>query len=212
MEKALYFDLDGTLLQYGNYQAIVKEAFEEVVGRCDPAWHEIRHTAFFDAFEAFDPNPYEVGMAAVVEHANLDVSPETLAEAWLEAELAGTEPTPAAHDLLSELAGEYQLGVLTNGVTHVQKRKLAHHGLDDYFDTILCSYDVDAHKPDPRMFEMAKERLSADAYVMVGDDRDADMRPAVETGFMPIYVNEGAELPVEVRGLSGLAALAGLFG
>ncbi|WP_338729755.1 HAD family hydrolase [Haladaptatus sp. DJG-WS-42] len=212
MEKALYFDLDGTLLQYGDYSAIVSEAFEQVVDRVDPAWHEIRSNAFFDAFERFDPNPYETGMAAVVEHANLDASAETLAEAWLAAELDATEPTPAAHDLLSELATKYQLGVLTNGVTHVQERKLAHHGLDEYFDTIVCSYDVGAHKPDPAMFEVAKDRLDADAYVMVGDDRDADMRPAVEAGFMPIYVNEGAELPVEVRGLSGLAALAGLFG
>ncbi|MFC6733585.1 HAD family hydrolase [Haladaptatus sp. DYSN1] len=213
MEKALYFDLDGTLLQFdGDYQRIVTDAFERTVGRCEPEWHEIRNQAFFDAFENFDPNPYEAGMAAVTEHANLDESPETLAAAWLDCEIEATKPARAATDILDALSETHRLGVLTNGVTHVQKRKLARHGLDEYLDAVVCSYDVGAHKPDPAMFETARDRLPAEAYVMVGDDKDADMRPAVEAGFMPIFVDSGAELPVEVRGLDGLAALVGVFG
>ncbi|OIJ68573.1 HAD family hydrolase [Streptomyces mangrovisoli] len=50
------------------------------------------------------------------------------------------------------------------------------HGLDPYVDAYVLSYEHGVQKPDPRLFEIACERLGADPVkvLMVGDNRQAD--------------------------------------
>ncbi|MFD5161137.1 HAD family hydrolase [Streptomyces hawaiiensis] len=50
------------------------------------------------------------------------------------------------------------------------------HGLDQYVDTYVLSFEHGVQKPDPRLFATACEALGADPRrtLMVGDDRRAD--------------------------------------
>ena len=72
--------------------------------------------------------------------------------------------------------------MLTDGVTEWQRAKLAASGLDRFFDAVVVSYAVGAHKPDPAPFAVAEKRLPADDYAMVGDS-DADIDGAGRAGW-----------------------------
>jgi putative hydrolase of the HAD superfamily len=97
--------------------------------------------------------------------------------------------------LLAVLDARYRLGVLTNGVREWQLAKLDGHGLADTFDAVVASYEAGAHKPDRAAYDLARERLPADAYVMIGDDLETDVIGAREAGFGAIHLDRHADAP-----------------
>ena len=47
-------------------------------------------------------------------------------------------------------------------------------------------------KPDPEIYEYAREQVDADEYAMVGDDYEGDVVAPREAGFVPVrYEDEG---------------------
>jgi len=188
MTSAIFFDLDGTLLRYTEpYDSIVTGAFEDVVGRADPEWADRYESAFFEHFEAFAADPYERAMADVCAASGIDADPAVLADALADREQAATTVSDAARESLSGLAETDRLGILTDGVPAWQAAKLAHHDLEDYFETVVTSYEAGAHKPAAAPFDLARERIDAQEYVLVGDDYEADVEGARANGFVPIH-------------------------
>ncbi|CCQ33452.1 Haloacid dehalogenase-like hydrolase family protein [Halorhabdus tiamatea SARL4B] len=196
MSTAIYFDLDGTLLTLEvPYDDIVEGVLSEYVA--DPAAATERFLATFgERFDALDPEPYRAGMAAVCEHEDIeaDADPDVLVDALREAECERTQVSDDARASLDALGAENELGVLTDGVAAFQRAKLEHHDLLDYFETVIASYDVGAHKPDAAMFERAREAIDAEEYVMVGDS-DKDIDGARAAGFVPVRVERGEDVP-----------------
>lgn len=208
--RAVYFDCDGTLLTLDcSYDALFEAACDAVGVDATAEAQAAYGEAFFAAFEEFEPDPYRAGMAAAVEAEGLDADPEALAAAYVDAEVAESTPADGARDALEAFDGaDAALGVLTNGVTSVQRRKLEAAGLFDRFDAYLPSYEVGAHKPDPEIFAAARERLDAAAYVYVGDSLEHDARPARDAGFLAVHVDaEGEPGVVGVDGLDTLSRL-----
>ena len=208
--RAVYFDCDGTLLTLEcSYDALFESACDSVGVDATAAAQAAYGEAFFDAFGEFEPDPYRAGMAAAVEAEGLDADPTALAAAYVDAEVAASTPAEGARDALDAFDGaDASLGVLTNGVASVQRRKLAAAGLFDRFDAYLPSYEVGAHKPDPDIFAAARERLDADEYVYVGDSLEHDARPARDAGFLAVHVDtEGKPGVVTVDGLDTLSRL-----
>lgn len=193
--RAVYVDCDGTLLSLDcAYDELFRRACDAVGVDATPALQAAYSEAFFEAFESFHPDPYRSGMRAAVEVEEVDADPEALAAAYVDAEVAASTPADGARSAIESLDGsETALGVLTNGVTDVQRRKLTAAELFDRFDAYLPSYEVDTHKPDPGIFDAARERLAAEEYVYVGDSMEHDARPAREAGFLPVHVDTGAE-------------------
>ncbi|WP_136689379.1 HAD family hydrolase [Halorhabdus amylolytica] len=194
MSTAIYFDLDGTLLTFEEpYEEIVEDVLAGHVP--DPAAASERYLSTFgEHFDALEPEPYRAGMAAVCEHEDVDADPDELVDALRRAECERTTVSEDARASLDALDEENALGVLTDGVADVQRAKLEHHDLLDYFETVIVSYDVGAHKPDAAMFERAREVIDADEYVMVGDS-DADIEGARVAGFTPVRVERGEDVP-----------------
>lgn len=85
------------------------------------------------------------------------------AAAWL--------PYPDAEETLR---GAKALGLATAVISNISfdiRPHLAAAGLLDHLDAVVLSYEVGLIKPDPRIFELACEKLTADPArsVMVGD-------------------------------------------
>ncbi|MFC5368175.1 HAD family hydrolase [Salinirubrum litoreum] len=194
--RAICLDLDGTLLQFDReYADLLRNAVAD--GLDDPERADLAgyDAAFFEAFEDHEPNPVRRGFEAAVPDAT-DDELDALADALLRHEAdACSPPAGAAYDL-ARLREEYLLGVVTNGVGDWQRQKLAASGLDQYFDTVVVSYEVGAHKPDTAAFEAVEERLAADEFAMVGD-AEADVAGGESAGWAT-YRYEGeriADLP-----------------
>ncbi|WP_247729519.1 HAD family hydrolase [Halovivax limisalsi] len=188
--RAIVFDLDGTLLRpSGSYAEVLTAAFETTTGFVDDDWFETYDTAFFEAFESFDPSPVEAAVATI----DGGPDPGAFADALLEAEIERFEPPPGTFAALDRLGADSELAVCTNGVGDWQRAKLRAHDLLAPFDAVVTSYEVGAHKPDPAPFRAVEAATSADAYLMVGDG-DADVDGARAVGWETVRY-EGGDLP-----------------
>lgn len=69
-----------------------------------------------------------------------------------------------------------RLGAVTNGIDHVQRRRLRASELMDSFNVVVTSERAGVTKPDPRIIEIALTRLgvTAEDAVYVGDDAPVD--------------------------------------
>lgn len=194
-DAAIFFDLDGTLVQFTRpYEEVIADTFERHLGEAGDDLVTAYDEAFYEAFHDFVPDPYHRGMAAALETAGVDadVDPDALVDTLREEEYGMTAVDAAVGDSLARLGEDAALGVLTNGLAEWQAGKLERHGLLDHFDAVITSYEAGGHKPDPEPFELATERVPATEYALVGDE-DADVAGARAAGWIPIRYEDGDE-------------------
>jgi putative hydrolase of the HAD superfamily len=94
--------------------------------------------------------------------------------------------------ILAALRPRWRLGVLTNGVPAIQRRKVAALGLADLVDAIVFATECGdgTGKPDRAPFDTVLDRLgtSPARSVFVGDDLEADIAGARGAGMRTIHV------------------------
>ena len=108
---------------------------------------------------------------------------------------------PDAEPALKTLGARYPLAVMSNGNTDV-----ARAGLRMPFATTLFAAEVGYIKPDPRIFEIACQRLACrpDELVHVGDDLQTDVAGARAAGVRAVWLNRGGRRsPAMARLLAG---------
>jgi len=128
----------------------------------------------------------------------------------VEAEVGATRVFPQVRELLAVVSERHRTGILTNGDGELQRQKLEAHRLDEYVETVIVSNEIGVRKPEPGIFEEAKRRLEAEAYVYVGDTYEEDIVPAREHGFEAVYVGEEHQ-PDAAVSTSGTEELASLL-
>ncbi len=126
-----------------------------------------------------------------------------------------------AHELLRLLRVRgYNIGVLSNGFSEVQHRKMASAGLTGLVDCVVLSDDAGVPKPDLRIFSYAMRQAGVDnpeAHAMVGDNPVADVGGAIAAGWGGVLFDpagvKAAELPPQCGALvvSRLGELQNLF-
>ncbi len=188
--KAVLFDLDDTLHDKSSTLSLMAarqyESFElNSLGVDEAAWreHYLRlHSINMPKTEVF---------ARLAAECSL---PESMPEDMLtefDRDCGGqAQPFPGMQELLATCrdAG-LVLGCVTNGRDHMQRSKLDGLGVTDLFDSIVTSGGFGAKKPDPSIFDRCLSELEVqrmDAF-FVGDNFDADMRPAIDLGMHAIW-------------------------
>ena len=85
----------------------------------------------------------------------------------------------------------YLLGIITNGPSLLQNRKLDVTGLRPYMDIAVVSGDEWIHKPDPEIFRRAAARLgvACQSCVYVGDHPVNDIQGSRSAGMRPVFIN-----------------------
>lgn len=211
-ERAVFFDLDDTLVTYDRpFDVTFEAALDAHTDEYRPAMFETYQNAFFTYFEGLTPDPYREAIEDVVTRFDLDVDPAAVTETYVDEEVDATVVDAATREVVRRIGERQSVGVISNGVRAVQERKLRHHGLLTAFDAVVVSYDVGAHKPDPEVFAAAKDALPAESYVFVGDLIDEDVVPANDAGFATVYVRGDADAPdAEVGSLAALRDLLDL--
>jgi len=199
-DRAVYFDCDGTLVDHDRpYGELVREAARRggVPDDARAAFADAYGPAFFAAFEAFDPAPIRTGAERALDEAGADADAPAVADAIRTLEVEATVARPGAATALTAAAEAGPIGVLTDGLVDLQRRKLAAVGLFDALDAYVPSYEVGAHKPAERIFETARRRLPAVAHVHVGVDAEIDVAGARAAGFRAIHVGADGETDLE---------------
>jgi len=114
-------------------------------------------------------------------------------------EFYGASPVlyPGVHQLLTRLAKQYKLGLISKGRTIGQTRKIEQTNIRGYFETILVSETEGIKKPDTRIFERCLQRMNVQAAhaIYIGDNPVNDIEPPRSLGMQAIWVDQGIYEP-----------------
>ena len=115
----------------------------------------------------------------------------TAAETYRDGYRRIRQPMNGAAALLAAVKGRARVGIVSNNLLEEQQDKLRHCALDAYIDELVVSEEAGVSKPEPRIFEIALERLGcrADQVVMIGDSWAADVVGAQAAGIRAIWFN-----------------------
>jgi putative hydrolase of the HAD superfamily len=216
--KAVLFDFDDTLVDTsGSREERARRAHRRLLDD----GHEVAWSPFWRSVNALAGDGYRRGMTPVMRDLGLEGTAlgRECIDLWF---FKGCEDlvslSQGCFDLLDDLRHTYRLGIITNGPADVQSHKFDHTGLSEYFELFLPSGELGIHKPDPRIFHVALERLGIGPHeaVFIGDHLDLDVTGAQRAGLPAVWYNPNrwqSEHPLVVpeAEISRLADLPGVL-
>lgn len=202
--QALLFDMDGVLADVsGSYRRAIREtaaSFGVAVGDDEVA----------TAKRGPDANNDWIVTHRLLAARGVDAALAQVTRRF-EARVQGTDGAPGLwteervipdRTLLARLAARLPLGIVTGRPRLDAERFLAHSGLADLFETVVCMEDGPC-KPDPAPVRLALQRMGVQRAWLVGDTPD-DVRAARAAGVVPL----GVVTPGEDPGEAGAALVA----
>ncbi|CAN5851332.1 pyrimidine 5'-nucleotidase [soil metagenome] len=206
MIKAICFDLDGTLAHYqGDFRALGRAVFQTLAVPTDH--FETASAAFSKHVRSEGVSTLPIilrGIAQDLGSTSINTRHLKLAADTMTADYAAEMALlPGAKEVL-ELVQHLPLALVSNGPSDMQRAALRKMGLESFFTAIVISGDEDVavRKPNPRIFELACERLNAppEHVLMVGDNLEADIRGALAAGLQAVWLGEDEVEGVETVG------------
>ena len=208
--EAVLFDLDDTLIDArGSWRAGFAESIAELHA-AEPAlqalgppeaiydghfrhYTEAAHRAAGGGewHERFTLEAYE---RLIAEHLRPDPAlAKRLSDRYRGINIAHVGIYPDAIETLEAVGARYPLGLVTNGLSHVQRPKIERFDLERYFDVVVVSGEAGVQKPDPAIFRLALDALGTrpEATVYIGDNPYHDVAGARASGLGAIWVNRG---------------------
>jgi len=208
--RAVIFDLDDTITDFKSAaDAAFMAAFSDTAEENGVDIHDL-HNVYMELFEEFytlhleghvtleEFRVYRFSRAFELVGLPLDESFLDLTidfQFYYDNEL---ETFPEACKVLKELDEIYPLGLITNGPTDPQWRKINKFALSRIFEVILVSGQLGISKPDPRIFDVALEglRVAPEEAIMVGNSLEHDHQGAINAGVRFVWANHfGKDLP-----------------
>ncbi|HAK45667.1 MAG TPA: noncanonical pyrimidine nucleotidase, YjjG family [Spirochaeta sp.] len=190
--KAENFALDKTLIHFGcSATAEIKESYREIneqtwqkYERGEITSEQLRFQRFesFGEAHGFDWDAFEVGSLYL---KNLGLGGFIL---------AGTE------ELLCRLKPDFRMAACTNGISDVQRSRLAHSPFEGFFEPLIISDEVGFAKPDPEIFRILLDKAGItdkSTVLMIGDSISSDISGAIAAGLPCCWYNPyAAEWPL----------------
>jgi 2-haloacid dehalogenase len=122
----------------------------------------------------------------------LDLDPAAASHLYLESLSETVVLIDGAKQVCETLCAIGEVGIITNGVEHIQTRRIASSGLKDHISFVSTSEACGYAKPDSRFFDYAAKMARAFApieTVIVGDRLDADILGANRFGIDSCWFN-----------------------
>lgn len=186
MDRLAFFDLDDTLVDRQQAFASWLREFVDLHGLDDEARLAIA------AADLGGEAPRETLHGVASSFGATEDLPMFLA-GYLEDMPRHVAAFPGAVDGLTRLrANGWRTAVITNGNTRMQRRKIARSGLQPLIDATVISEEVGLRKPDPRIFQLAREQVGAGATEsgwMVGDLLHTDIAGGAAAGLRTIWLS-----------------------
>lgn len=117
----------------------------------------------------------------LIEEHNLEANPHKLCEEYLDTLPTQVFLIDGALELLQSLHGKIPLIIVTNGIGHVQHKRLGNSGLKPFIELVVVSEECGFSKPDRRIFEhtfdllKSNHRKESSKVLMIGDKLETDI-------------------------------------
>lgn len=197
--QTLLFDLDHTLFDTDACEALAFDATLRGIGLDDPSIHYDSYrrinNELWAAVERSEVAPIEVRslrFQRLIAEAALDAEVEAMAAAFVDGLANQGELFPGAREALDELSQVATLALITNGLSDVQRSRLARLDLAAHFDAIIISEEVGATKPGTAIFDAAFEQLGQPpraSSVIIGDSLTSDIKGGTNYGIATCWYN-----------------------
>lgn len=198
--KALVFDLDRTL--YDRWSTLRGVCY--IVRKAHPDWwkDELCYEQIYEEFHDSDYNHIYGGWEEVYTDFQRkgifknapDVN--TFRDEVLEGFKIVAVPIPFVREMMVEFRRQgYKLGIITNGESKLQWRKIELLDFIPLFDKILVSGDLDCAKPDAKIFRRMAEELKVkmDEFLFIGDGPVIDIQGSYNAGCTPVFVKTSGD-------------------
>jgi len=208
--RAVFFDLDGTLVDGGvTWRTAVTETVHVILEGCpeiDPdalenAYYEVASQAWESVKTASPPAWGSMEAKAVVcevwtktlqrvDRGSEEIAAQAVTAYYTALRRLGAPPYDDAPDCLTCLCGIYRLGIITNGNVAIQQSKMDSAHLSQYFESTTTP-DIGSGKPHCKIFEYAAGTMGVQLAesVYVGDSLEWDVGGANGAGMLSVWLN-----------------------
>ena len=158
-----------------------------------------------DGVKAWVPTYRREAWRTALDSVSLDLDLAELArDVFVEAQSSGHPLLEGAGQTVCELSDRFRLGLLTNGPSDIQRRKLTGTGLTPRFESLSISGETGVGKPTPAAFADTLSRLHIrpEDAVMVGDSWERDVVGAVSSGLSAVWIASGRPAPEQMEGVA----------
>ena len=119
------------------------------------------------------------------EVSGLDFDISQMSKVYLDFLSQSDDLFPGTVELLENLYKKYTLVLATNGITSVQRGRIAATGTEKYFKAIVISEEAGVAKPDAAFFQIGAEKSGnppKENILMIGDSLTSDIQGAMNFG------------------------------
>ncbi len=210
MIKAIFFDVDNTLLDFAGcvkysmrsgleargveFEESMLKTFKEIN---DELWERVEKGTL--SREGLS----EIRWNLVFEKLGIDLDGVEFEEYFKDCLNESAIEVEGAMELLRYLQPKYRLYVASNGPYERQKRRLEKAGMYDYFEKIFVSGAVGFFKPNPEFFEVCFKSIGdihPSESVIIGDSITADICGGINAGMGTCWLNvNGAQPPKDIK-------------
>ena len=199
----ILFDADGTLFDYEQAEAYALEGtFRDLSLPFSPpyaaAYQAINHQIWLD-FEAgrITSSALRVRRFELLfERLALAVDPQAFSARYLINLSRQGALMPGAQQLVERLSASHCLAIITNGLSDVQRPRLACSTIEPYFSGVFISEEMGVSKPDPAYFAHVFARLAQHSppaepttTLVVGDSLSSDIQGGLNAGLATCWFN-----------------------
>lgn len=202
--KTLLFDVDDTLLDFQKAErSALRMLFEEkgmsLTSEIEAQYKKI-NKSLWTAFEEGEINRDEVvntRFSILFKEYGEEVDGilfENNYRSYLE---EGNQLMEGALQFINQIQSEYDLYIVTNGISKTQDKRLRNAGLHALFQDIFVSEDTGYQKPMKEYFDYVFERIPnfvLEEGLIIGDSLSADMKGGYVAGIDTCWFNPERKL------------------
>lgn len=202
--KTLLFDVDDTLLDFQKAEkSALRMLFEEkgmsLTSEIEAQYKKI-NKSLWTAFEEGEINRDEVvntRFSILFKEYGEEIDGilfENNYRSYLE---EGNQLMEGALQFINQIQSEYDLYIVTNGISKTQDKRLRNAGLHALFQDIFVSEDTGYQKPMKEYFDYVFERIPnfvPEEGLIIGDSLSADMKGGYVAGIDTCWFNPERKL------------------
>ncbi|WP_090633772.1 YjjG family noncanonical pyrimidine nucleotidase [Neobacillus massiliamazoniensis] len=197
--KTLFFDVDDTLLDFGAAEKVaLRLLFEEqkipLTTEIETHYKKINQ----DLWKSFEDGKLtrdvvvNTRFSILFKEYGQEVDGALLEKKYRSYLEEGHEFVNGAFELITDLQHQYDLYIVTNGISKTQDKRLRDSGLFPLFKRIFVSEDTGFQKPMKEFFDYVFARIpnfSAEQALIIGDSLSADIKGGQLAGLDTCWFN-----------------------